>query len=74
MPRPKNKNPYVAKPRPLARARRTERACMQCRKAFPSEGPHHRMCDACRRASAAIPPKMIAIGDGCRVTQAKTRG
>lgn len=26
-----------------------ERACMRCRRAFRSDGPHHRMCSLCRR-------------------------
>ena len=52
----------------------TARACMTCRAEFMREGPHHRMCAACRHASAAIPASMLAIGTGCRVTQANTRG
>lgn len=27
---------------------RKERRCMKCEKAFPSEGPHNRMCKLCR--------------------------
>jgi hypothetical protein len=68
----KNKNPYAAKP--LARRPKTERECMTCRHRFMSEGPHHRMCDACRRASVGIPEKMLAIGSGCHVTQPRRRG
>lgn len=67
-----NKNPYVAKP--LARRPKTERACMTCHRSFMSEGPHHRMCDACRRSTADIPAKMLAIGSGCHVTQPRRRG
>lgn len=52
----------------------TPRSCMSCHNEFMSEGPHHRMCAACRSASAAIPPAMLAIGSGCRVTQARRRG
>ena len=29
----------------------TERPCITCRRPFLSEGPHHRMCDACRETA-----------------------
>ncbi len=32
-------------------AKRTNRACMTCREAFESEGPHNRMCAKCREKS-----------------------
>ncbi len=31
------------------RCANTERNCLCCGKAFMSEGPHHRLCNACRR-------------------------
>ncbi|WFU64846.1 hypothetical protein [Bradyrhizobium brasilense] len=30
-------------------ASQTKRNCMCCRKPFPSEGHHNRLCDACRK-------------------------
>jgi len=34
----------------LRRARATSRPCLRCATEFPSEGPHHRLCDPCRQA------------------------
>ncbi len=31
------------------KARQKVRKCLTCRERFHSDGPHHRMCDACRR-------------------------
>lgn len=33
----------------LRKAQRKPRSCLRCGEAFESEGPHHRMCGACRR-------------------------
>lgn len=32
-------------------ARRKARACIRCTTEFMSDGPHHRMCAACRKLS-----------------------
>lgn len=31
------------------------RDCLRCDRAFLSGGPHHRLCEACRRVLAASP-------------------
>jgi hypothetical protein len=33
----------------------TRRDCLRCDQAFWSEGPHHRLCQACRQSIAASP-------------------
>src|SRR5262245_27834078 len=33
----------------------TPRTCLQCSKPFDSEGPHHRVCDACREKWSKSP-------------------
>ncbi|MCG3177457.1 MAG: hypothetical protein MOGMAGMI_02431 [Candidatus Omnitrophica bacterium] len=38
--------------KPHRRKGTTERACMCCGKPFLSEGPHNRLCGACRNRSA----------------------
>ena len=41
-------------------ANRTERACLNCGRAFRSQGAHHRLCTPCRDLAgdftAALPP------------------
>lgn len=34
----------------------TTRCCMTCRRAFQSEGPHHRMCERCRERAGGVSP------------------
>lgn len=34
-----------------AESMRTARACIRCTTEFMSDGPHHRMCAACRKLS-----------------------
>jgi hypothetical protein len=34
----------------------TTRACLRCDRTFASEGPHHRLCGACRELLEANPP------------------
>jgi hypothetical protein len=43
------KLPHVPRQRrPKPTAPTTRRDCLRCDRAFPSEGPHHRLCDRCR--------------------------
>jgi hypothetical protein len=43
------KLPHVPRQRrPKRTAPTTPRACLRCDRSFPSEGPHHRLCDGCR--------------------------
>ena len=32
-----------------------QRACLRCDRTFLSEGPHHRLCQACREFLAVVP-------------------
>jgi hypothetical protein len=42
--------------KPSRRAKKlTRRDCLRCDHAFWSEGPHHRLCQACRQSLAASP-------------------
>jgi len=38
-----------------ARWKPKRRACLRCDQPFLSEGPHHRLCERCRQALAAMP-------------------
>lgn len=50
-----------------ARARKTERPCMCCRKPFESEGIHNRLCDTCRRqGDGPVPCSVAASSRGAR--------
>lgn len=64
MARPTNR---VTKPRRRTTAS-TERPCLRCDRVFWSEGPHNRLCDACRVALAEAPSPAEAyhIGAGHR--------
>ena len=50
-------------PRAQRRQHTTRRPCLACRRLFNSEGPHHRLCDACRRNTGTVfttPARVIA--------------
>lgn len=40
---------------PRSRMRTKRRLCLRCDREFLSEGPHHRLCQACREFLAAAP-------------------
>ena len=42
--------------KPSRRAKKVkQRNCLRCDREFSSEGPHHRLCHACRQVIAASP-------------------
>lgn len=51
---PKRGSYAVVRRRRAAKAALPKRPCIRCRTPFPSHGPHHRMCDACRRYAESI--------------------
>lgn len=44
-----------------AQGRTTLRPCITCASEFPSEGPHNRMCNVCRRAGSDMDPSSFQI-------------
>jgi hypothetical protein len=40
---------------PPGRTSLKRRACLRCNRRFLSEGPHHRLCGACRASLATMP-------------------
>lgn len=48
--------------------RRTRRSCLCCRQSFVSDGPHHRLCNVCRKDDlpeglpVALPTRIGARG------------
>jgi len=51
--RPKSRRMPDARIKSL-KNRKTKRACLKCDKDFMSEGPHNRLCPACRESNAFI--------------------
>lgn len=43
--------PIAMHAKPAPRRRKTQRECITCHEFFVSEGPHNRMCTACRHGS-----------------------
>jgi len=52
-PRPRRKKSMVSR---HSRRTRQYRPCLTCRQMFRSEGPHNRLCDACREQIADLSP------------------
>lgn len=47
----KRKHEDYTAPRAEAKSRARPRPCLNCRRMFQSEGPHHRLCAICRGQS-----------------------
>lgn len=48
----------------LSRPALTVRKCLRCERPFSSEGPHNRLCEACREANAEMLDPQAALGRG----------